>query len=475
MTTARRLLRSGSAATLAQAVRILSLQATHVVVRRWIGPDEWGVWWWLEVVFLLLASLRDLGVPTHVLRSKPMPLGTLLRVELAAGTLLAALVVVGAPLLAHLFHGGTELVVAGLRALALYLVLEGLSAVALCWFEGRLTIERTLPAELARTFTYCAGVLAGAAAGWGFWSFVAAQLAGQAVFCALLWIRARGEIELVHAPGSTASIVRASLPPGWIWLLATAVTYVDALVVGRLFASEVVGLYAAGYGYAFLVTRILQQPIGRSLYPALIAEADDRAAQFRVYRIATVLFLAIEVPVALLLASNPELVITILTLGAPRWLAAAPFLQLLAFAPIADPLGRFGGELLVARHHDRARIVALVVQLGGLLVVGIGLSLGLGTPFGMAIANLLPFGSIVVLLALRRDDHAGELARLGRELAFAYLTPLLPFALVWLATEPATWLRFGSSFAAAVLTAIWHWRRHGEEYRGFFAAGRAAV
>src|SRR5690606_33678859 len=87
--TSRGLLRSGSAATLANLVRTLALLITHLVVRRFVPPEEWAVWNWLEAVFLVLATLRDAGFPSHAVRLRPMPLGNLLRSELALGLLLA--------------------------------------------------------------------------------------------------------------------------------------------------------------------------------------------------------------------------------------------------------------------------------------------------------------------------------------------------------------------------------------------------
>jgi O-antigen/teichoic acid export membrane protein len=473
MSTARGLLRSGSAATAAQLVRIVALQVTHVVVRRLLPPDEFGIWSWLEVVFLLLATVRDLGLPSHVVRLKPMPLGTLTRVELGWGALLGLGVVLAAPALALAFHEPSSAVVAGLRVLVVYMLLEGLAAVALTWFEARLAIEESLPAELARTFAYCALVLAGSLAGWGFWSFVAAQIGAQALFVAMLWARARPKMVLAHEPGSTLRLTRASLPVGLVWLLAAAVTYADLFVVGRLFAREVVGLYAFGYGYAFLITRILQQPIGRSLYPALVAFEADRVEQMRAFRLATVLFLAIEVPAALFLAANAPLVTRLLTLGAERWSGAAPFLALLAFAPIVDPLGRFGGELLLARHADGARLVSLALQLVVLVGGGVALSLALASPFGMAWANFAPVGSIVVLVALARHGERRELARLARELAEVYLAPLAPFALAWWATPGRPILRLAATALAAALALGWTWHRRGAAFREFFAAAPA--
>jgi len=468
VTTARGLLRSGSAATVAQAVRTLSLLLTHIVVRRYVPPAEMGIWNWIEPVFLLLATLRDLGVPTHVVRLFPRPHGTHLRVQLGWGAALALAVVGGAPWIVLAFEAPSAAVVAALRVMTVYMLLEGAAAVALTSFESELRIERTLPAELARTAVYCAVVLLAATRGFGFWSFVAAQIAAQTVYAGELWRRARrGGIELVHQPGSSGRVVRESLPVGTVWLLAIAVAYADVFVVGRIFPPAAVALYFLGYFFAFLVTRVLQQPIGRSLYPALVAFGATPREQFRAYRLATVLFLALEVPTTLFLALNARFVI--LVVGGRDYLGAAPYLALLAFAPIVDPLGRFGGELLMARHLDRARLLSLGLQLLGLVGAGTLLSLWLDSPFGMAWANFLPTGSLVVLVLLVRGADRDQVLRLARELAEIYLVPLVPFALAWLATPHASWLRLVATGAAALVSLAWVWRRHGAEYRAFFA------
>jgi O-antigen/teichoic acid export membrane protein len=470
MATARGLLRSGSAATLAHAVRTLALLLTHIVVRRFVPPAEMGVWNWIEPVFLVLATLRDLGVPSHLVRLSPRPHGTHLRVQLGWGSLLALGVVTAAPWIAQAFHTPSATVVAALRVMALYLVLEGAAAVALTWFESELRIEQSLRAELTRTGVYCAVLLAASSQELGVWSFVAAQIAAQSVYAAMLWLRARRcGLALVHQPASTPRIVRESLPIGAVWMLAIGVSFADIFVVGKLFDSANVGFYALGYFFAYLVTRILQQPIGRSLYPALVAFGSDPHEQFRAFRLATVLFLALEVPAALLLAANAELVI--LVVGGRDYLAAAPYLSLLAFAPIVDPLGRFGGELMMARRLDRARLIALGLQLSVLVGGGILLCRWLGSPFGMAWANFLPTGTLVVLFVLMRGADRGEMKRLVGELLEIYLVPLLPFAFAWWSTAGHPWLRLAATLVAALASLAWVGYRHGGEFRSFFAGG----
>ena len=140
------------------------------------------------------------------------------------------------------------------------------------------------------------------------------------------------------------------------------------------------------------------------------------------YRLATKVLLAIEVPAALFLFLNADLAVQIL--GGERYADQADLLRLLAFAPLVDPLGRFGGELLVSRNRDRDRILSLLLHLGALVAGGLWLSHRYG-PVGMAWANFLPLGAPILLWAIARIDRAG-LGRLIVDLLEVYLAPHPP-------------------------------------------------
>ncbi len=464
----RGLLRSGSAATGAQLVRILAIQVTHIVVRRWVPPSEMGVWNWLEPAFLILACCRDLGLTNHVLRLRPVPLGNVLAIEIGWGSALAGGLFVSAPWLALAMRGSGPELVLGLRVMLVYMLLEGISAVALAGYEAKLRIERTLSAELLRAFTYCAVVLVAAHSGHSFWSFVEAQIAAQAMYALELWRHGRKELDLHYEPGANARLVGHSLPLAGVWMLTAGVIYADSFIVGGLFGRTALGLYAFGYAYAFLVFRILREPIARSLYPAFVAFRADPREQWRAYRLGTVLFLAIEVPVAFFLSANARLVTELL--GGKLFLGGAPYLALLAFAPLVDPLGRFGGELLIARHLDCARLLSLALQLVGLVVGGFVFCGWLGSPFGMAWANFLPLGAPVIFWVLWRAADRGEMRRLVRDLTEVYLVPVVPFGLAWWAAPDDVWWRLATTSVAALVTLGWTFLRHRREFKEFFSA-----
>lgn len=462
--TPRILLQSIGAATFAQFIRVAAILLTHLALRRLIPPADWGLRDWTESLFLLLATVRDLGLPSHVVRLRPIPLGNLLRVQLWWGGVLGLTLLAGAPILAGAFRTPRPDVALVIQVMVLYLLLEGLASVPVTHFEAELRIGRSVLPELTRTLVYCTGALALALSGCGIWSFVLAMVGSQATYAALLWWRAQPTMVLHFEPGATLTMLATSTPLGSIWLLAFAVTYADALILGSRFPDAIVGGYMFAYIWAFFASRVLQQPIARALYPAFVQFADRPEQQFLAYRLATKVLLAIEVPAALFLFLNADLVVQIL--GGERYSDNAGLLRLLAFAPLVDPLGRFGGELLVSRHRDFDRILSLVLHFAALVLGGLWLSHRYG-PLGMAWANFLPLGAPILIWSMARIDRGG-LARLMLDLVGVYCAPIPLFALAWWAAGDHPWLRFGFSALAGGLSLAWFWWRFGNRFLVFF-------
>lgn len=460
------LLRSTGAATFVQLWRIGVLFGTNLLLRRWIGVEAWGLWQWAEALFILVATVRDLGVSSHVVRLQPRPFGTFLLMQLAWGSFLAGAILVAAPTLALLNQQPDAQTVAVIRALGVFLWLEGLATVALVHFEAELSIQRTLVPEVVRSTVQSGLAIFLAWRGVEVWSLVAAQIVAAALFAALLWWRAWGHIRLDRAPGGVLALLRGGLPVGGVWMLGHAVAYLDPLVLANFFRKAVVGTYTFAYFAAFLPARILQLPMQRALYPALVAYRGDAERTFAAYRLATLVLVGLEVPAAMFLAANGGIVLQLL--GGHQWAGAERYLLLLAFAPVVDPFGRFAGELLIANRLERVRVLSLVTTLATMLGAALLLIPWLG-PAGMAVANLLPFGGLVAawgVHALVRE----RLWSLLRDLAGVYLVPVPLFAVAIFAAGDSPWLRFGLTAVAAAAALGLQWRRFGKGFLAFFRA-----
>lgn len=466
--TSKALLRSSNAAIFSQVWRMAVVFATHILLRRLVGPGPWGLWHWAEPIFLLIGQFRDLGLPGHMVRHPaPRPYRNFFRLEGLGMVATAILVWIGAPLLAGGFkEADTAEVTAVIRFLVLFLIFEGLAKVPLTFFEAELRIEQSLMPEVLRNATYAVVSLALAIYGHGVWCFIVAHVAGGAVFALTLWWRAWPDMSLRRDPSiEDGRLLRASLPLVLMSVLMLLLGRIDPLVLGFRFEPEVVGHYGMALFLAFLLSSMVALPVSRALYPALQRLQDDRDLFFEGYRLATVLVLALEVPYALSLFINSEVLLAIFG-GGEYPGAATAFLQVLCFAPLLQPFSRCANDVLLVRHQDRVLIVSSALTLVSLGALGFLLSWRLG-PIGMAWANLLPIGGVVVGWAVWRLDPPA-FRRLCTDLAWIYLLPLPIFWLTALAL-PAGWARLGLSFLATFVTlALFTWRYH-RDYRRFFA------
>ncbi len=464
MDVAPRIVRSAGAAAVSQLWRVAVTFATHLVLRRLVPRADWGLFDWAEVLFLVLGGLRDLGLPPHVLRVKPRPFGNLLAVEAGWGAALALLAVAAAPVLALAFAGQHPLTVPVLRVMALFLFFEGLAAVPRTFYDGELAVGRAVLPEILRNLCFAATAVTLALRGAGVWSMVIAHVVAAAVFAALLWARAHRQIPLLYKRGETLTLVRHSLQLCAVWLLVLLVMYVDRLVLGARFSSEVVGTYGFAYWAAFIVPTIMLFPVTRAAYPGFVAFAGEPERQFSTYRLATLFLLSLEVPTALLLFFNADAVLRLL--GGGQWVEAPALLRILCFAPLVDPFGRFGGQVLMTRGQDRAWIASTGLTLAAFVTGGVVLTGRLG-PAGMAWANYLPLGAALMTWVLYRADRRG-LRRLAGDLAFVYLVPVPLFVAAALAAPGASAWRLGLSLVAFGAAWALYARRFGSEFVGFF-------
>jgi len=465
-TITKSLLSSTRAATFSQVLRMMVTFGTYAVLRRWVDPGSWGIWHWSEPLFLLLGQVRDLGLPGHVVRLKrPRPYGNLLRVELIWGLFAGILVMVGAPQIARFFEQSSQDLVRVVQALALFLFFEGLARVPLTWCEAELQIGRSVPAELARNFTFA---LVALSLGWydfGVWSLVIAHVIGSAVFAAVLWWTTWGRMELHFREDGDGPLLKKSLPLVVMSLLVLLTGKIDPWVLGLRFDTAAVGRYGMVLFLSFIIAIYVALPVSRALYPALSGLRHDHRF-FGAYRLATLLLLAIETLAALGLFVNAE--VALLIFGGEEYVEMAPVLRILCFAPLVQPFSRCANDMLLNLHKDVVIIVSSALTLVSLVGLGYLLSGPYGVA-GMAWANLVPLGTLVVTWAVWRVAP-DNFWRLVRDLLVVYLVPLPFFGLAWWAGGENLWLRLGFSFLAAAASAAIYTGRHHDEFRVFFEA-----
>ncbi len=467
-TTERRFLRSTVAAYGSQLGRVAIRAGSDLLLARLILPDGHGLFGLALAVVTIAAIFRDLGLPYQLIRDQRRPYGSVLLWVVGASLVLWGLLVAGAPLAAGLNPGLPPI----LRVYAAWVFLDGLAVVPKLFFERELEVGRLVAPEIARGLAVALVAIVLAWRGAGVWSLVAGELAGAALFAALLWWRARGRFPIVLEPRLIWPLIASSSYLFLIALLALPMPAFARFILAPYAGAAMVGQFDKARDWAFRLQVLVLPAVARVLYPALVEyRHGDRRRFLAAYRLGTVTILAFETLAAYLLFFNADVILLRVLLG-PRWGPAVGLLRILCFVPLTDPFSRLGGEVLKAEGEDRGWLAIVALNFVSLLAFGILLTRSLGAP-GMAWAHFLLAGNL--LMAWRVWRICGpEFWRLARDLAFLYLVPLPLFlAAAWLL--PAGWGRLAASIAAGAIAAAAYLLRFRRPFTELFTAAVPAL
>lgn len=461
-TTEQRVLRSTFASYAIQLARLGINFGARIALLHLILPTGHGIYELALRIVTLASAVRDLGLPYHLVRDKRRPYGTVLAFTSGLGALITLALIAAAPLFGRL----TPELPAVLRVFAVWVLLDGLTVVPRAFFERELTIGHLIAPEIWRGIMIAVLSVGLAWLGWGYWSFIAGDLAGAALLAGYSWAKAWGKIPLKVEPALLPPLLRSSFLLFLIWLTLQLVTYIDVFIVEGFLDTRMVGLYSRSYWIVFLVATIVYP---RALFPTLVEYRQDRPRFVEFFRLSTVQLLGCQIVASYFLFFNAEKVLLIL--AGPGWVAAAPVLRVLSFIPFFDQFTILGGEMLKAEHRDRSWLAIELLNLVSLVGFGVWLIQKWGAA-GMGAANYLLVGNLVMAWEVARLFGPRFRQLLG-DLALLYLIPLPFFALTAWLCAPGSWARFLASIAAAAVAAGALAAKYWQPFRTFFAAGKA--
>jgi PST family polysaccharide transporter len=454
----RRFLHSTVASYASLGVRTVINFVARLLLARLILPVGHGLYEEALNIVLILGVVRDLGLVHHLIRDERRPYGTVFGFTLGSSLLLTVALVLCAPLFSFLNPELPRV----LRVFAPWLLLDGLMLVPRTFFERELRLGRMVAPEIARGLTMAVVSVGLASLGYGVWSLVYGELTAALALAILVWLRAGREMQLSFSWRELPGLLKKSRFLFFISATAMFVARVDPFIVEVFSDTAMVGQYVRAYGVILLVPMIVAP---RSLLPALVAYRDDPPRFFEAFRFGVVLLLSFQVTAAYFLFFNAHKVIDIL-LG-PNWGPAVPLLQVLCFVPLLDISAGLGGEVLKVRYEDRVWFLTMLVNLACLLTFGSLFTMRWGA-YGMAWANFLPLGNLILIYRLR-GILGKRFRKLLRNLLFVYLCPLPLFLFAaWIAPADS-WGRFGASVLAAVLAGAILGARFYRPFSEFFA------
>jgi PST family polysaccharide transporter len=353
--------------------QVLSVVATMVLARL-LTPADFGLVTASITVVGLVQLVLALGWGAAIVRRPEVDdvyLSSIFWVVTGMGTALAAVVAVGAPVLADLV---------GISGAAPYLMVLGLSCIpgaALVVphsiLQRRFQLRAIQVANIASLVVYVVVQVTLAALGAGAWAVVVGMVAQSFVQLAVMAVGARWVPRPVFRRGS----ISGDLGLAGGLLVNNGITYgvrnADYVVVGHVLGPATLGAYYVAYVLPQILRLRATWAAGSVLFPFLARSQSDPRRTQQVYDHTHLLLAWIGFPAMVGLAVLAEPVVQVFF--GPQWGAAVTPLRWLALVGLLEFITY--GPPMVAAAHGRVRpllitnVVRVVLLVGGVAVAGL--------------------------------------------------------------------------------------------------------
>jgi len=304
-----------------------------VVLARILPPEDFG----LMAIVIVLVSIGNciaqggfgqaLIQKEHVSRDDE---SSAFFVTMALSAIASVVLFVAAPEIAR-FFAMPELMSLS-QAMAITFIFSGAGGVPLalltkqCRFK-ELTIVSGATAVISSTL---AVILAWS--GWGVWSLVGQAFASAVIGTAVLWVVSAWRPLMRLRLASVSDLFRFGSYIAGANLLETVLGRLNTLFIGKIYSPLELGFYTRAESTRAFPSLFAANVLNSSVFPLMSTLSGDREKLRSAYSHAMDAVFFLNTPLMLGLAVCAEPLVN--TLFGSRWLAAAPFLQILAVAGI---------------------------------------------------------------------------------------------------------------------------------------------
>ncbi len=318
--------RSGS-----QLVAQLVQWAATFLVIRILSPRDYGLFAMTQVVLVLLNMANGYGLASGLIQQREVSrreTGQMFAMLILLNGTLAAAQVLLAPLAAAYYR---QPVVADLmRVQALLYLTTPFIALPYAMLSRGFDFKRQASANIVASVAGAGTALAGALAGWGVWTLVAAPLVLFTVRAAMM-MRAIGWVAPVFDLRGAGKLARFGAVMATGQLFWFAQSQADVFIAGRVFSAHALGLYST----ALLLTQIfvakVMPPLNEIAFSAYARlDKSGNGAIGPAFARALGVVMLVALPCYLGLAATAEPVVATVLGG--KWIEMAPLVRLLALA-----------------------------------------------------------------------------------------------------------------------------------------------
>ena len=440
---ARQVSRGAAWALLANFTMRFASVAVTAILARILAKEEFGVFAVALAVYLVVASLAELGMASAVARSPLEPkeiAPTVASISILVSGGSAILLALGAPVLASGL--GQPAAAEPIRVLALCLFLTGVFAVPGAQLVREFRQDRIFLATIVGFVVSNPILILLALNGGGATSFAWSRVVGQVATGVVFVLSTSHRYRPGWRREVVGSLLRFGLPLSLANLVNWTLLNADYMILGRLVDAALVGVYMIAFNVANWSTAVLGSVLNSVVLPAFGRVKHDKLRLSSALAESTQLVALLALPVgALSLALSEPLILALFT---EKWSEAAPVLAVLSLYGVLYAFSLLFANVLVAIGKT---LRLLLIQLGWIVVLAPAIVIavqrwGLG---GVAWAHVITIGLIAVpaYLIAALSATGQRLTSVLRGVARPALGAVIAGAAAWLtasAFDPA-WLR----------------------------------
>jgi lipopolysaccharide exporter len=337
--------------------RMIGLGST-LILARLLTPDDLGIIAMATIAIGMIDIMLDLGVNITLIQNRDATsehFDAAWTLRIIQSSLTALVVFLVAHPAAEYFRDPRVTEVMQILSFSIF--------IAGCENIGVVTFQKNMEFGLEFRFFFIKRIIAFlatiAAAWWlrNYWALVIGTLVSRFTGTTLSY--------MVHPMRPRPSFVRMKEILSFSsWILVRGIgnylhTDLHRLIVGHRESSSIMGAYSLGGEIAAIPSTELLAPLSRVFFPAFVQVKHDAARLKRAYLLALGIQAMIGVPAGLGLALVANEVV--LALLGDKWMAAAPFIQIIGIINIVTAISTSGGYLLLAL--GRAKVSAIYVWL----------------------------------------------------------------------------------------------------------------
>lgn len=317
------------------------------ILARLLEPAEFGLIGMITVFVQISHMLVQGGMTQSLIRTKSITnddLSTVFYFNLGISTLLYGVLYICAPYIAAFYKQGVLVDI--LRVYSLVFVINSFGIVQITMLTKALNFKRQTWVTVVSLVSGATVGISLAYLGFGVWSLVYSQVVTASVATILYWITSSWKPSLLFNSEKFKYHFNFGYKLTLSGLLNTVFQNIYLIIIGRAFNATQLGYYTQAVKLRNLPVNSFSNSLQKVTFP-LFSKCKDDIELKALFRKISITVIYIIAPILFFIAAlSHELIEFLFT---SKWLPAAPYLSLLCFAGILQPIHAFNLNILLVR------------------------------------------------------------------------------------------------------------------------------